>query len=242
MTAMQEKDLDVQRLMKGVFKDDWMVKTGIGGVLGAAGLVSILYSFMCLPILAAFWALTIGYCLRCMRLKAADPEAPLPPWNDWGDLFMSGMTWIALQSGIWITCLALQAIILKVCLDFAYLAKSQPICLIWCATGCTLVVLALSLLALLSSYVMVNFAIEENARAGYAFVKVARSLIKSPLRLTSGFLLATGVQYMSVLLPSLTLVGIFLVPSTSFVGNLVASILLAKHWCSCNEVTFAASE
>lgn len=236
MTSESDKDVDVQRLVEGVFRDEWMVKTGVGGVLSAGGLVAILYSFTCLPLLAALWAVTTGYSLRCMRLKAADCEARLPAWNDWGDLFISGITWIALQTGIWLSFIAAIALIFALCIGYAFNEKSTTLSLVWTIGGSLFVILILTLLSVLSAYVMVNFAIEENARAGLAYLKITRSLLRSPGKLLCGFLLAAGIQLCAIVIPCLTIVGIFLVPSTSFIGSLLSSIVLARHWCACNEL------
>lgn len=235
------KNVDVERLVRGVFHDDWMVKTGVGGVLAAGGLVAILYSFSCLPVLAAFFALMNGYCLRCMRVKAADPDCKLPKWNEWGDLFISGITWIALQTGIWLVFGTLQAVVLAVCVGHAFNEKNSTLSLVWTGVGCGLVSISLALLTLLSAYVMVNFAIEENVKAGLAYIKVARSMLKSPDKLAAGFLLALGFQFLSVLIPCLTVIGVFLVPSTYFIGSMVSSIVLARHWCACNEIKTASN-
>ena len=240
MAAESKKNTDIDRLIKGLFSDDWMVKTGVGGVLSAGALVAILYSLYCLPIFAGFSALAIGYCLRCMRVKAADPEAKLPQWNDWVDLFLSGITWIALQTGIWLSGCCLLAVLLLACLNVAFMEKSSTLSLVWTLSGCTFVFMALALMSLLSAYVMVNFALEENARAGLAYGKVARCLVRSPGRLACGFLLATGIQYLAVIVPCLTVVGIFLVPSSCFAGSIVSSIVLARHWCVCTESKAAA--
>lgn len=239
MARELSKKVDVESLVRGVFRDDWMVKTGIGGVLAAGGLVAILYSFTCLPILAAFWALMVGYCLRCMRLKAANPDCKLPEWNEWGDLFLSGITWIALQTGVWLACLSIQALILAVCVGYAINDKSSTLSLVWCAAGCCLVSITLAVLAILSAYVMVNFAVEENVKAGLAYIKVARSLLRSPGKLICGFLLASGIQFLAVLIPSLTVIGVFLVPSAYFIGTVVSSIVLSRHWNACNEINLS---
>ncbi|MBX9723872.1 MAG: DUF4013 domain-containing protein [Candidatus Obscuribacterales bacterium] len=229
------KNVDVERLLRAVLKDEWMLKTGVGGILAATGIVAILYSFICLPLSAACVALMIGYCLRCMRVKAANPEAKLPDWNEWGDLFLSGITWIALQFGIWVFVLSLQMILMGLAVSCAYTSSSEFLTILWLVRACVTVSASLRFLFVLCAYTMVNFAIEENAKAGLAFAKVAQRLAANPGKLLLGFALAMGIQIAAVLIPCLTLVGVFLVPSAYFAGQMVSAIVLARFWCSCRD-------
>ncbi len=82
---------------------------------------------------------------------------------------------------------------------------------------------------------MVNFAVEENLRAGFAYIKVLKCLIKNPAQLFSGFLLAIGIQLGFVLIPCLTIIGVFLVPSSYFAGQVLSSLILARHWAVCQD-------
>lgn len=223
--------INIDELLKAAVKEsDWMVKIGVGGVLAAAGLVAILYNFVCLPILAAFWALMFGYCLRCMRQKVANVESKLPAWDEWGDLFMSGITWIALQTAIFLLSSTVFALILAACTGNAFNTKSETISFLWIGLACILVLPASAFLSILSNYAMVNFAVEENLGAGLAYIKVSKRLLKNPLQLLSGYLLAIGVQLGFVVIPCITIIGVFLVPSTYFAGQVLSSLILAQHW------------
>ncbi len=227
------KNVDVERLVKGVIKDEWMLKTGVGGILAAGAIVAVLYNFVFLPLSAALVALMLGYCLRCMRVKAANPDVRLPDWDEWGDLFLSGITWIALQFGIWVFFISLQLIILGLAVSCSYAAKSPVLSVLSLVLGGTVVSLSTLVLWILCAYTMVNFAIEENAKAGLAFLKVARRIVASPGRMFLGFALALGIQVATVAIPCLTIIGIFLIPSAYFIGQIVSSIVLARFWCSC---------
>src|SRR5205823_3887761 len=96
-------------------------------------------------------------------------------------------------------------------------------------------------ITVLSAYVMVNFAIEENAKAGLAFGKVTRQFMRTPVQLLYGFLLASGIQILSLAIPCITIVGIFLVPSAYFVGMITSSIVLARHWSVCERIEGGAA-
>ena len=235
-SAIKKQSLNIDELVKALFKEtDWMVKVGVGGVLAAAGLVAILYNYICLPIFVAFWALMIGYCLRCMRLKFADAESKLPGWDEWGDLFMSGITWIALQTAVFLVSNTIFAIILGICTGNAFNTKSELHSFLWILLSSVLVLPASAFIAVISSYTMVNFAVEENLLAGLAYIKVLKSLLKNPAHLLSGFLLALGIQLGFVLIPCLTIIGVFLVPSSYFAGQVLSSLILARHWAICQD-------
>lgn len=237
MAAQLSKSVDIQYLVKNIFADrDWMVKTGIGGVIAAASLVAILYNYIFLPVCAALWAVMVGYWLRCMRHKCADVESKLPEWNEWGDLFMSGITWIAIQSVIFALTVAVSGLILVNSTGIAFLEKSTRLSFLWIVLPCMFVFVSSAILSLTSAYTMVNFAVEENAKAGLAYRKIVRRLLKFPRVLITGFLLATGIQWLSIILPCLTIIGVFLIPSSFFIGQVVASVVLARHWTATESI------
>lgn len=226
----------METLVRGVFRDEtWMAKIGIGGIVAAGSLVAILYNFVFLPVFAALLAVLIGYYLRCIRTKIADPAAKLPEWNEWGDLFMSGITWLALQTGAWGLVLTLNFILLVFASTFALAEKSSALSQIWTIGACVISILSCTLMAFVSSYLMVNFAVEENIKAGFAYIKVIRSIIANPLALLSGFILASGMQSLSVIVPCATIIGIFLIPSFYFIGQVLSSLILALHWSQVNQ-------
>jgi len=230
MASDSVSNIDISRLCKSIFSEDWMVKTGVGGIMAAGGLVAILYSFMCLPIFAAFWALIIGYNLRCIRQKTVNPEQKLPEWNDWGDLFMSGITFIALQTGTWFFLALVAGLVIIFTSGFAFNEKNTSLSLLWSAGGSGLVSLLFLAFSLISSYTMVNFAVEENVKAGVDYFKVIKLIASHPLQMISGFLLSSGIQIAAIALPCITVIGVFLLPSIFFVGQILSASVLAAHW------------
>ncbi len=228
------KQTDLAAVLKNVFTEDWMARAGIGGMLAAASLVALLYNwFLCLPLYVALWSVMIGYCLRCMRLKVADKNAKLPDWNDWGDLFISGITWMALQTAVWLLSLSAQILLFVFCTKFALDSSNYQL---WCYLGTLLLFLTSGFLSMISSYTMVNFAVEENLKAGLAFAKSSRFLFAAPQVLIGGFLLASGIQFISIALPCITIIGIFLAPSVYFIGQIASSVVLASHWSSAQAI------
>ncbi len=221
---------DVGQLMRNLFADDWMPKTGLGGLFCGGAVIAILFSFVCLPLFAALWALTIGYCLRCIRLKLDDPEAKLPDWNEWGDLFMSGITWLALQTGTWIISAAINFSVLVFCITYGFTEKSEIASLCWAIGGMLFVFVNSAVVTLYSSYLMVNFAIEENVAGGLALRKVTTAIILAPKRLIAGFLLALGIQWLMTVIPSSTIIGVIFAPQMYFASQLISALILAQHW------------
>lgn len=218
--------------VKGLFKDgDWVNKTGIGGILTAVAVVAGLYHFACLPIVFACWALMVGYTLRVVRTKVKDPKAPLPEWNEWGDLFLSGITWIAFQSILW----ALMFFTALVAFTFCTMSASNAIApdwqtMLWSIGAVVLPALTCLNLAYVATYVMVYFAIEENSRAGMSYIRVMNRMARHPAHYLTGFLLAIGIQWGAVILPVVTVIGLLVVPSCYFIGQVLSAIVLASFW------------
>lgn len=227
----QQRQININESLRLLFSDEnWMFKTGMGGISIASSLVVLLYTLASIPFVAACFALNTGYNLRLMRQQTVSTETKLPEWNEWGDLFISGLTWIALQTCIWLlgtfVCLAFMLF----CSAQAYVQDSLWISSIWLGCGILASVLLTLALSFTSSFLMVHFAQEENARAGLAYLYVIKKLSKQPRRYFAIYLVSLGIQMASVLLPILSIVGIFLIPTSIFAGQLASSTLIAKTW------------
>ncbi len=222
--------LDADLAVRSFFQDpDWMFKMGLGGVVNAGCLVlTMMNPFVFLPVTLALIALVCGYLLRCLRLKVLSGKSKLPDWGEWLDLFMSGLTWLAVQFGLWLITIS----VATVSLMFALAASTQqswayvPI-----AVAGVLVTVATCLaVQFLSSFLMVNFAVEEKLSAGFAVLEVVRRACARPSVFCQAWLLSTGLQAAAVVIPALTIVGIFLTPSTLFASQLISAALLAQAW------------
>lgn len=236
----RQPSLDAHLAVRSYFGDpDWMFKTGIGGVLNAAAmLVGVLdmQRFLFVPIGLAFAGLVVGYLLRAARSRQSDPAGKLPDWNQWGDLFFSGLNWIATQFALGVLTAIPIATILIIA-SFVLAANAQsPI-----GTGVTLVIVGTAIFAILMfshlvmSYLMVNVANEEKLASGFAVHKVIRHLVRSPRQLLTAWVLAFQLQVMAVIIPVLTVLGTFLIPSTFFAAQLVGMSILAQAWNSSEE-------
>lgn len=224
--------LAVNESVRSTFADpNWMFKTGIGGIFTAMSLVAVLYSLFGIPIMAALLALNTGYNLKLMREKSRNPANDgLPEWSDWGDLFLSGMTWIALQTCIWLIGILIAfAVVILVSIQ-AYGLKSSIESTVFMGAGCVAASAILLLLGFSSSFLMVHFAQEENAQAGFAYIYVLKKLFAHPKHYFLAYVISVGVQWASIIIPILSVLGIFLIPSAVFAGQLLSSTLLARAW------------
>lgn len=222
---------DVEQASRSYFKDpDWMFKTGLGGIFAAGMVVLSFYHIICIPVVYALWALCTGYCLRLMRVRSRSLDLKLPDWNDWGDLFLSGITWIALQHLLWLPLIALIAYFQALVISSVFSLSDALLRLVAITLSCLFSAATLVFFSFLSSFLMVHFACRENSSAAFAVGRVISALKQSPKRLITAYLLAQGIQWGSVLLPALTLIGLFIIPSTFFTGQILSSTLLALAW------------
>lgn len=228
--AAKPVQLDADLALKGFFADpDWMFKMGLGGVINAGSLVlTMMNPFVFLPVTLAFIALVSGYLLRCLRLRVLNPASKLPDWSEWLDLFMSGLTWIAIQFGLFLVTASVATISLM--LAAAAAAQQSPSYLPVAIAGVFFTVFTCLAVQFLQAFLMVNFAVEERLGAGFAILAVVRRASQRPGTFACAWLLATGLQVAAIVLPVLTVVGIFLTPSTLFASQLISASLLAQAW------------
>src|SRR5579883_899600 len=192
--------VDPDDAVKLYLKDpEWMFKSAVGGVMNASALVLVvLYRDMPLfiPLCFCLWAVNVGFTLRTIRSKIADPSGLLPKWNEWQDLFISGMSWLAVKTFFSITAGAFS----MGCLLIALVIGSQqlPDWAFTTLTVCTVcgIILFNLFVDLLLSVTMANFAQEENMMAAFAYGKVFQRFFKRPGNFLSAWLLGLGIQWL----------------------------------------------
>lgn len=236
LLTVKQYGLDPNLAIKSFFKDpDWVLKTAVGGVWNASSLLLMFFLNIypvLIPIIFTLWAINTGYVLRVMRTKLRDPEGVLPTWNDWQDLFVSGMSWLAIITGIIVVFLFLGATNLLIASILAAIKQYTQLFALWMSAS-IIFLLAFSLLTnLVLVATMANFAQEENTMAAFAFFKVLKRIWKRPGDFFAAWMLGIGIQALSIILPACTIIGIFFLPSTIFAGQLIASTLLAQAWAS----------
>src|ERR1700733_1128984 len=95
--------LDPNAAISFYFQDpEWKFKTALGSLLICSALLLVLSGKFFLPMLpVAFliWSVVQGYVLRLMRTIVQGTDQTLPAWNDWLELVVSGLTWLAIVTG-----------------------------------------------------------------------------------------------------------------------------------------------
>jgi hypothetical protein len=232
MTSLQQ--LDPNQAVRLFFSDpDWRMKSGVGGMLGAAALLMLFLHKLLIPVAFCMWALLAGYNLRLIRCKIADINSPLPKWNDWPDLFISGLTWIAVAFGYWllVSTVTTVALFLGVALGGPGLALSDQY-VVWVVV--TLAVVSATILAVsfFATINMLNFAKQERTAAAFDVFTAFRRLAQAPKQFLQAWLLFIGLQAAGVVLPIVSVVGVAFIPIVSFTFTSVAAIILAQAWRS----------
>jgi Protein of unknown function (DUF4013) len=254
-----QKALLPTQSFKFFFQDsDWTLKTGIGGLFNALSLVVLTMNPAFLPISFCLWALVTGYMLAVINAEMKDKatigetstqmgsngeilirRAPavykLPEWKNWIELFVSGLTWIAVATILFLFTLAvfpLGIILASLCNAFQGGQASLFGSVVWLVGSWTLSMVIAAIMSFFASYLMVNFAAEQNIAYALSFSRIIERFRYRPLQLSQAWLINIGLQFLAVLLPLVTVVGIFLIPSTLFVAQVVGSHLLARAWRS----------
>jgi hypothetical protein len=222
--------LDPNLAIKSIFVDEqWLVKTGIGGMSYAASMLLLLLNFFTLPLVIIVLACTQGYLLRVMREEVAAPDSKLPGWGDVVDLFFSGLTWMAINVSF-----AGLGLLVSLGLVFLLVWTSMPqICLHFPAGGGIVVGLGALFYALVSftlTFLMVNLAVQETNTAGFQLLLVLKRAWSNKAEFLAAWLIGEGLKLVCSVVPLATVFGAFLLPSTLFIAQIAAAKLAAQAW------------
>lgn len=228
--------LDPDEAVQGIFKDpDWRLKTTIGGLVSITSLVFVLLARE-LPIVVLFsiclWAVNIGYVLRAVRTRLKDPLAVLPKWDDWGDLFVSGMSWMAVTTAIGILFLGLSMTELLISAVFSAQKAYSDNFVFWSSATIIGITITHMFFSFVLSIVMINFAEEERMLSAFAYIKAARRFSKRPGDFIAAWLLGIGIQWMTFIFSIVTVIGIIFLPPFMFAAQVVAALLMGQAWRS----------
>jgi hypothetical protein len=226
--------LDPNAAFKKIFKDpSWKLILGIGSTVNAATLVLLTSGRFALPLLpVAFlvWAASQGYILKVARTVINSPDEGLPSWSGWADMMISGLTWLAV--------ICAQIIVFVSVLYFALIFGSMRQLLnaltaqfaYWAYATIFAEVLVLFLGAFFFPLLMATFAEKERASAALAVKAALDRLYRQPEQFIVLWLLTSGIYAIAVVVPLLTVVGVFFVPLTTFVASLANTIMLGQVW------------
>lgn len=223
--------ISINQTIKQLFSEpEWTLKIGTGCLINGAAWGLLLVNIGFLPISFCLWSCASGYILMTAASKFNDPGSKLPAWSNILELMTGGGIWIAL-------CLAhfaLLPVVLSGCLLFGEMSGLDNVAnngfIPWAAVSWSMVAILMPVISLFSLYLMINFAIKQESKSAFALKDVFRRLCRQPRLLAQAWLIQTGLVFLAVILPILTLLGVCLVPSTLFVAQLIGSCLAVNAW------------
>ncbi|HEY9787749.1 MAG TPA: DUF4013 domain-containing protein [Candidatus Obscuribacterales bacterium] len=229
--------LNPDAIVKSFFQDpEWMFKTGVGGMLNATSLVLLSMTILLLPLSVLIWGIVTGYILRAARSEIASEES-LPQWNDWPDLLISGLTWLAMVTGQVLVVFSVSSTLILFGLISGMLNATDPRYLAFSLASIYFLAIIFVSIAFTSYLLMINFAREERVPAALAVHVVMRKLALRPKDFFTAWLIGVGLQWLSIILPALTVIGLFFTPSTWFIAQVLSARLLAKAWKLADELS-----
>jgi hypothetical protein len=214
---------------------DWRAKVALGGTFNALALVCILAQFMLLPVVFIFWALNCGYQLKIIRTRILKPDAPLPAWGDWLDLLISGLTWLAVSTGFMVFLFTTPTIALILGSINGAMYPVNPKFAPWAITTLAISYALVLFVGLIATYLQTNFAQEERMPAAFALFKVLRRIRTRGTPLVLAWLLSIGLTTAAIVVPTCTIIGIFLVPYALFIAGIISSAVVAQAWAVTEE-------
>jgi hypothetical protein len=223
--------LSPQAAVKAMAKDpEWTMKAGIGGLFYAIAFVTLLLNPLLFPLSICLIALIQGYFVTMVHRTASETEEKLPEWKGWSELLIAGLTWMAISSvRIFVEVVfVLSALIIasQFAPDSVLSHRFAP----WAITIWTFLVLFLAATSFFSTYLFASFSTQQDTKAAFALREISRRLAKHPAEMVKGWLLSTGIFCIGVVAPLITVVGAFLVPSTTFIAQIISAQILAQVW------------
>jgi hypothetical protein len=228
--AIKNPDLaiDADLAVKGFFDDeDWMAKVGVGHMVNT-GAFFLALGVITMPLALAAMGYSQGYQLRLMRARLKQLDCRLPGWEDWLELLISGLTWLACQ---FCFCVVLAGIATAAYQLWSAVVDSGRVALFPATISAVLfIVFSMILMHFLATFLMVNFAQEEKLAAAFNFKKVIKKARANPLAFFCAWSLASALQLAALILPALTVIGLLVAPSTLFAAQLMSTSLVAQAW------------
>lgn len=232
--SKRDQDLsgfDPDLAARAFFRDpQWLFKTGIGGFLNVLSFILCALNYLLIPVAFLLWGVVTGYVLRAARAHMKDPTDKLPEWNDWLDLLISGLTWMAIYTGQLVFFFSVFSTLMLVGLSTGMFNAANPNNLPW-SFGSLYGLLALAfVMGLNSAYLMINLAREEQLSGAFAVNLVISKIAARPLDFLLAWFLSLGIQLAAFILPAMTVVGMFFLPSIWFAGQVLSALVLAQVW------------
>jgi hypothetical protein len=221
----------VNQIFKDFFAEsDWPFKVGIGCLINGAACGLLLINLILLPISFCLWSCTSGYILMTAASKVGDPASKLPSWRNVLELLAAGGTWIAATFGhfLLLPILAIGSLYIAEAtgLDNVLRLGFVP----WAALTWSALCALTPLISFFSFYLMINFAVKQEGKAAFDLAEVLSRLRRAPIPLLQVWLIQAGLLYLAVVIPILTLLGLFIIPSTIFLAQLLGCCMASQAW------------
>jgi hypothetical protein len=231
--------LDANAALRKIFKDPaWKLQAGIGSTINALALVLIGSGEFALPLVPVAFlvaAAAQGYILKVLRTAIQEPEGCLPQWSGWADLLISGLTWIALLCGQIVALFSVLYFSLLFGAERGLLNAQKPEFAIWTYSTIGAMALVLFTATFFLPLLMANFAENERVTAALNIPAALKRLYRNPEQFVLVWLLSLGTSTIAIVIPALTVFGLFLIPLTTFLANLFNAVILAQVWRDSNE-------
>src|SRR5262249_34336699 len=159
----------------------------------------LLLNLILLPLCFCLWSLVAGYILMTTSTKVASPGNQLPVWGNYLELLIGGGIWIG-ASALHFALFLLLAFLSLLVGDLTGLDNlTSPFFLVWAMAAWTIVVFAAAAISLTSSYLLVNFATQQNLVAAFAVRQVFLRLRNQPRPMLEAWLIQLGLLYVATI-------------------------------------------
>ena len=215
------------------FQDkNWTLKTGIGGIINATAIIILFFSPVFIPISVCLFALNIGYILKCVNHKLAK-KADLPDYDGFVDLLLSGLNWMALWFSYLLMFLFLSGMVLftAICLN-AFDIESRYFTFTASLTMFIIFLLWIKFQFIIN-FIIVDFAKTYKPSPIKSLKQLTLNFWRNPLIMLITFGLNTGIFYLAILIPGLSVFGIFLIPSTMYIASVINILLILDSYQGC---------
>jgi hypothetical protein len=218
--------LDPDLALKAFFQDNtWMGKVGLGGMLYVIATIIFCINPLLFPISVSIASFNYGYLLKIIRTKVNNPESSLPDLSDPISLLFSGLSWLAIQSILYLSIGAIFIFIVVASINM------QTSFLTAFLLSATLFMIVFGIfINFLSTYLMVNMAVSENVSSGLAFRQTLKIIKNNKNNMLLAWLLSCALQIGSIVLLTLTIIGISVVPYVLYTTQMISCIFFAQVW------------
>lgn len=231
---------------KSIFQDpDWVLKTSVGSLINLFAFLAFAINPALLPLTFLLLGVSSGYMLRVMRWTITgqytpaingeeERKATLPPWADFVDLTISGLSWLSIAFGFYFFALSCLLVSLVAAAALGVHQVQNAGSLVWAQSTFQFLYWLVIGQHFFLAVLMLNFAEEERMAAGFAWRKTMRRILKAPYLLGSTWLAGSTLTAAAIIIPSMTLIGSMIAPFLCYLAQLISARLLACAWAQIN--------